>query len=405
MMSAEPGTLAEEARTHRGLAVLLAALATVSPFSIDTFFPSFPAIEAQFGLSVWQMQQTLTTYLVPFAIMALVLGPLSDALGRRPIVLVGLAIYAAASIGCAAAPSFGWLLAFRALQGMSAGVGMAIGRAIVRDLHDGPEAQRLMSTITMIFGIAPALAPVVGGWIHVAFGWRSVFGFMVLIGVTLMSVSYLHLPETHPQERRAPLHPGNLARTARRIASHREFILLALAAGITICAMMTYIGAAPAIVLGFWHLKETEFAWLFAPIIAGFMLGAWFSGRLAGRIPGRRQITTGFAVSLSSSATLLVLHAALQRPPIVVQELLIGIDAIGVQLVMPILVLRMLDLFPTSRGSAASVQSSVMLLTGATCIGLAAPALSGSLWLLAAGSLACTLIACGLWNRSLRAQH
>jgi DHA1 family bicyclomycin/chloramphenicol resistance-like MFS transporter len=398
-------TLAEETRTHHGLAALLAALATVSPFSIDTFFPSFPAIEAQFALSTWQMQQTLTAYLVPFAIMALVLGPLSDALGRRPIVLAGLAIYAAASIGCAVSASFAWLLAFRAVQGMSAGVGMAIGRAIVRDLHEGPEAQRLMSTITMIFGIAPAIAPVVGGWIHVAFGWRSVFGFMVIIGVTLMIVSYAHLPETHPEELRAPLHPGNLARIAWRIASHHEFILLAVAAGTTICAMMTYLGAAPAIVLGFWHLRETQFAWLFAPIIAGFILGAWLSGRLAGRIPGRRQIAAGFTVSLGSLATLLVLHAIVHPLPIVVQEVLIGMDAVGVQLVMPILVLRMLDLFPMSRGSAASVQSCVMLLTGAGCIGLAVPALARSLWLLAAGSLACTLIACGLWNATLRVKR
>jgi DHA1 family bicyclomycin/chloramphenicol resistance-like MFS transporter len=192
--------------------------------------------------------------------MALILGPLSDALGRRPIVLVGLAIYTAASIGCAVSPSSAWLLTFRAVQGMSAGVGMAIGRAIVRDLHEGPEAQRLMSTITMMFGIAPAIAPVVGGWIHVAFGWRSVFGFMVLIGMTLMIVSYVHLPETHPEERRALLHPGKLARSAWRIASHHEFIFLALAAGLTICAMMTYLGAAPAIVLGLWHLTETQFA-------------------------------------------------------------------------------------------------------------------------------------------------
>jgi MFS transporter, DHA1 family, multidrug resistance protein len=387
-------SLTEDARTHRGLAVLLAALATVSPFSVDTFFPSFPAIEAQFGLSVWQMQQTLTAYLVPFAIMSLVLGPLSDALGRRPIVLAGLAVYTAA-------PSFAWLLSFRAVQGMSAGVGMAIGRAIVRDLHEGPEAQRLMSTITMIFGIAPAIAPVVGGWIHVAFGWRSVFGFMMLIGVTLMIVSYLRLPETHPEERRAPLQPGNLARTAWRIAAHREFILLAIAGGFTFCAMMTYLGAAPAIVLGLWHLTETQFAWLFVPIIAGFILGAWLSGRLAGRISGRRQVAAGFAVSLASSLLVLVLHANIHPLPIIVQEVFIGIDALGVQLVMPILVLGMLDLFPMSRGSAASVQSCVMLLTGAGCIGLAVPALAGSLPLLAAGSLSCTLIGCALWCATL----
>ena len=403
-MSEVEGTLAEEARTHRGLAVLLAALATVSPFSIDTFFPSFPAIEAQFALSTWQMQQTLTAYLVPFAIMSLVLGPLSDALGRRPIVLVGLAIYTVASVGCALSASFAWLMAFRAVQGMSAGVGMAIGRAVVRDLHEGPEAQRLMSTITMIFGIAPAIAPVIGGWIHVAFGWRSVFGFMVLIGVTLTIVSYARLPETHPQERRAPLHAGDLARTAWRIASHHEFIVLALAAGLTICAMMTYLGAAPAIVLGLWHLTETQFAWLFVPIIAGFVAGAWLSGRLAGRISGRRQVAAGFALSLGSGALVLALHAVVQPLPVIVQEVLIGIDAVGVQLVMPILVLRMLDLFPKSRGSAASVQSCVMLLTGAGCIGLAVPALSGSLSLLAAGSSACTLVACGLWSATLRAQ-
>src|ERR1700688_2218495 len=100
-MSEVRTTFVEEARTHRGLAVLLAALATVSPFSIDTFFPSFPAIAAQFALTAWQMQQTLTAYLVPFAIMALLLGPLSDALGRRPIVLVGLAVYSAGLIACA----------------------------------------------------------------------------------------------------------------------------------------------------------------------------------------------------------------------------------------------------------------------------------------------------------------
>jgi DHA1 family bicyclomycin/chloramphenicol resistance-like MFS transporter len=396
-MSEAHQTLAAEARTHRGLAALLAALATVSPFSIDTFFPSFPAIESQFGLTAWQMQQTLSTYLVPFAIMSLVLGPLSDALGRRPVVLVGLIVYSAASVGCALAPGFAWLLAFRAVQGMSAGVGLAIGRAIVRDVHEGPAAQRLMSAVTMIFGIAPAIAPVIGGWIHVLLGWRSVFGFMVCIGAALIVVSYLHLPETHPEERRSPLHPGTLARTAWRIASDHEFLVLALAAGVTICTMMTYLAAAPVIVLSLWHLRETQFAWLFVPIIAGFMLGAWLSGRLAGRIAGARQIGLGYAISIGSGALVLVLHLTVQPLPIVVQEVLIGIDAIGVQLIMPVLVLRMLDLFPASRGSAASVQSCTMLLIAALQIGIIVPMLAGALWHFAAGSLACTLLGCALW--------
>jgi DHA1 family bicyclomycin/chloramphenicol resistance-like MFS transporter len=257
----------------------------------------------------------------------------------------------------------------------------------------------------MIFGIAPAIAPVIGGWIHVAFGWRAVFIFLVCIGVALIIASYLRLPETHPEERRSALHPGNLALTAWRIASHREFILLALSTGATLCAMMTYLGAAPAIVLGFWHLKETQFAWLFVPIIAGFMLGAWLSGRLAGRIAGRRQVGVGFTVSLASSAVVLCLHASVRPLPIVVQEVLIGIDAVGVQLVLPILALRMLDLFPASRGSAASVQSCVMLLTGSVCIGVAVPALAGSLLYLAAGSFGATLVAFGLWKATQHAKR
>ncbi|HEV7714088.1 MAG TPA: MFS transporter, partial [Steroidobacteraceae bacterium] len=141
--------------SHWGIAALLAALAMVSPFSIDTFYPSFPAMAHEFSLSAWQIQQTITVYMLPFALMTLIQGPLSDALGRRPVVLVGLLVYSAASICCVFAPSFAFLLAFRAVQGMSAGVGMAVGRAIIRDLHEGPQAQKLMSTITMIFSVAP----------------------------------------------------------------------------------------------------------------------------------------------------------------------------------------------------------------------------------------------------------
>src|SRR5262245_25336887 len=178
------------------MAALLAALAMVSPFSLDTFYPSFPAIAHEFSLTTWQIQQTITVYMVPFALMTLVQGPLSDALGRRPVVLAGLSIYSVASVACVLAPTFALLLAFRALQGMSAGVGMAVGRAIIRDLHEGPQAQKLMSTITMIFSVAPAIAPVLGGYIHVWLGWRYVFGFMVLTGIALATMSYLLLPET-----------------------------------------------------------------------------------------------------------------------------------------------------------------------------------------------------------------
>jgi DHA1 family bicyclomycin/chloramphenicol resistance-like MFS transporter len=388
--------------SHWGIAALLAALAMVSPFSIDTFYPSFPAIAHEFSLSAWQIQQSITVYMLPFALMTLIQGPLSDALGRRPVVLVGLLIYSVASIACVFAPSFAFLLAFRAVQGMSAGVGMAVGRAIIRDLHEGPQAQKLMATISMIFGIAPAIAPVLGGWIHVWFGWRFVFGFMSIAGVALVLLSYLLLPETHPEERRAQLNVAGLARTVGRIMSNREFMLYALALGTTFSSMIAFIGAAPAIVMGHWHLSETQFAYLFVPLIIGIMGGAFLSGRLAGRIDNTRQIAIGYTLTLVGGALAVLLQAFVDSPPLFPQQALITVVAVGVQLMMPIYALRMLDLFPDVRGAAASVQSCVMLGVGAIFIGAIVPQISYSMVALSSGSLVAAFIGFVIWRLAWR---
>jgi MFS transporter, DHA1 family, multidrug resistance protein len=384
--------------SHWGMAALLAALAMVSPFSLDTFYPSFPAMSEEFSLTAWQIQQTITVYMLPFALMTLIQGPLSDALGRRPVVLVGLFIYSLASIACVFAPSFAFLLAFRALQGMSAGVGMAVGRAIIRDLHEGPQAQKLMATISMIFSIAPAIAPVLGGWIHVWFGWRFVFGFMVITGVSLCVLSYILLPETHPFERRAKLDVAGLGRTLLKIASNRTFMMYALALGTTFSSMITFIGAAPAIVLGHWHLAETQFAYVFAPLIIGIVGGAFLSGRLAGRVTGTKQIKIGYTLTLAGGVLSVMLQALWDSPPILAQQALITAMALGVQLMMPIYALRMLDMFPEVRGSAASVQSCVMLGVGALFLGGIVPAISHSMVLLALGALIAAVIGFLIWR-------
>ena len=148
-------------RTPR-LTVLIAAVSTLGPFTIDAFFPSLRAIGEELHATPLQAQQLLTAFMLPFAVMSLVHGSLSDALGRRRVILVALAIYFLASLGCTFAPGLGWLLLFRAMQGMVAGAGSVIGRAIVRDCYHGVQAQRVMSTFTMVFALGPALAPVVG---------------------------------------------------------------------------------------------------------------------------------------------------------------------------------------------------------------------------------------------------
>lgn len=384
------------------LAALIAGLAMVSPFSIDTFFPSFRAISAEFHLTDWQIQQTITVYMLPYAVMALVHGPISDAIGRRPVVIVGIFLYALSSAVCAFAPSFTVLLVCRAVQGMTAGAGLVVGRAVIRDLHEGPQAQRLMATITMIFGIAPAIAPVIGGWIHVALGWRSVFGFMVLLGLALMLASWVRLPETHPHSRRVPFDLRRLAATSWRILSDRHFQLLALASGINFATMLVLVGAAPAIVLDHWHLKETQFAYLFVPLIIGFTLGAGASGRLAGRVAPARQVEAGFAFLLAGTGLLLALHVSMPRPPLLLQHFAIVLLATGVQLVFPVLTLRILDLFPHHRGSVSSAQSFVSLVFSSLVMGMVVPMLSHSFALLAAGAFTLALLAFGCWRLAAR---
>jgi DHA1 family bicyclomycin/chloramphenicol resistance-like MFS transporter len=385
------------------LAALLAALSMISPFSIDTFFPSFHAIAAAFSLSTWAVQQTLTIYMLPLSIMSLVQGPLSDAVGRRPVILAGLCVYTLASVGCALAPNFPTLLLFRALQGISAGVGMIVGRAVIRDLFEGPQAQRLLSLVTMLFAFAPAVAPVIGGWIHVTLGWHGVFGFMSVFGAALAIATYTYLPETHPQDKRAHLHAGGLARTAWSIVQHREFLLLAMAMGANFAALMSFVGAAPAVILDHWHLTETQFAYLFIPVIGGLISAAFLSGRMAGRFTYAQQSHLGFMLALAGSAFMTLLCAVVEAPPILIQQLIIAFIAFGVQLAGPTLSLRMLDLFPRSRGSAASVQSCVSIAISALVFGLISPLLSGSMLTLAEGSFCAALIAFGLWRLALHA--
>jgi MFS transporter, DHA1 family, multidrug resistance protein len=403
--SAEPESPPAEQRSrnrHGRLALLLAALAMAGPFSIDTFFPSFHAIAADFSISAWAVQQTLTVYMLPLSFMSLVQGPLSDAVGRRRVILVGLAIYTAASIGCTLAPTFGTLLLFRALQGASVGVGVIVGRAVIRDLYEGPQAQKLLSLVTVIFGFAPAVAPVIGGWIHVVLGWRGVFGFMASFGAALAVASYFLLPETHPPQARPRLHAPELARTALRVASHGEFLLLAVALGANFATIMCFIGAAPAVVTDHWHLSETQFANLFFPVISGFVIGAWVSGRMAGRVSWTRQCQIGFVFSLGGTALTAALHALVTEPPLLPQQLLLTVVAVGVQMISPVVSLRMLDLFPRARGSAASVQSSISIVISAIVFGALAPLAGGSLLTLSEASLCAALLGFALWRA---AQH
>src|SRR5690349_1225937 len=197
---------------QRLLTVILACLGMVGALAIDTYLPSIPAIGRAFEVGPVAVQQTLSVFLFTFAFMMLFHGTLSDSFGRRPVILIALVIYTLGSVGAALAPSFGWLLAFRAMQGLAAGAGSVIGQAIVQDRFSGAQAQKMMSHIMMVFGLAPAIAPVLGGWLHVHFGWRATFWFLALFGALMLLVCWRLLPESLPREKRHAFHGLAIAR-------------------------------------------------------------------------------------------------------------------------------------------------------------------------------------------------
>ena len=215
----------------RSLALLLACLGMLGPFAIDTYLPAFSGIAASLNATPLQMQQTLSAYLLGFAAMNLFHGALSDSVGRRPVVLAGVALFTAASLGCALSESIGALVAFRALQGLSAGAGMVVSRALIRDLYAPADAQRMMSQVSLFFGVAPAVAPLFGGLLFAWLGWHAIFWMLALLGAALWGATARWLPETLPPAQRQPLKVGNLLRGYVQLLRNPRFMALVFASG------------------------------------------------------------------------------------------------------------------------------------------------------------------------------
>lgn len=388
------------------LAALLASLSMLAPFAIDAYLPAFPAIAREFAVSPIAVQQTLSSYLFAYAFMMLWHGALSDALGRRPNVLGSLVVYAVATLGCAIAGNIETLWLFRALQGLSAGAGLVVARAIIRDRFQGPEAQRLMAQMTVVFGIAPAVAPVLGGVLLNTLGWRAIFGMLLVMVVGVFAWAAKSLPETLPPAARQPLHPRALWRNYRAVLSRSEFLLLALIPALNFSGFFLYIAGAPAFLLDLLGVTTWGFAWLFIPMIGGVMTGALLSGRLAGRWSPKRTIRLGYVLMFAGVAVNL-LTCWFVRPGVVWNVLPIFIYCTGTSLVMPSATLLLLDLFPSMRGMASSLQGFVHFTLAAVTSGTIAPFLVHSLRMLALGMLGFALASFALWlvyHRGARVQ-
>jgi MFS transporter, DHA1 family, multidrug resistance protein len=368
------------------LAILLALLGMLGPFSIDTYLPAFSGIAQAIGATPVEMQQTLSAYLFGFAFMNLFHGALSDSFGRRPVVLWGIGIFTLASAGCALSQTVGQLVFFRALQGLSTGAGIVVSRAIIRDMFPPDQAQRVMSQVTIYFGVAPAIAPIIGGWLFVQLGWHSIFWFLTGIGIFLWSANFRYLPETLHATQRQPFNARNLMQGYWELCSNPRFLLLVLASGIPFNGMFLYVMCVPAFLGESLGLAPTQFFWFFILTIAGIMGGAWVSGRLAGHVTPRRQIRYGFTIMLVVSLVnvaanfIFVANAWWALWPI-------SIFSFGWALMVPVVTLLVLDMFPLRRGMASSLQAVIASTANGVVAGAVAPLVMHSTRALAVTSL------------------
>lgn len=369
------------------IAALLAGLAALAPFSIDTYLPAFAAIEHALGATRVELQQSLTAYLAPYAFMMLWHGTLSDAWGRRSIILASLLVFVLASIACGFSTRIEQLWLFRAVQGLSAGAGMVVGRAIIRDLMHGPDAQRLMAQVGMIFALAPAVAPIIGGWVFGLLGWPAVFGFLALFGALMLLASWRWLPETLAPESRQTLQPLALLHAYGRVFRRPAFLLLSGTLALNFNGFFLYVVSAPVLLLEHLGVSPQGFGWLFIPAVSGVMLGSYLSGRMAGRTGTRRTVNMGF--SLMSAGALANLAVNLMLPPGLPHTVLpLAVYTTGMSLSMPALTLLVLDLFPQQRGLVSSCQGFVQISLNVASAAVLAPLLWGSPLGLATGMAA-----------------
>lgn len=382
---------------RRSLPWLLAALSMIGPFSIDAVFPAFPLVGARFDVDAAALQQLISVYLITYAAMSLFHGAISDAIGRKPVIVAGMLVYALASVGAAMSTSFAMLLACRGLQGMCAGAGLVVGRAVIRDSLEGPAAQRLMSQVMMIFGVAPVIAPMIGALLLPLGGWHGIFwllaGFTVLLALALQ----LFLDETHPPARRIRFAPRPLLAGYLSFGRDRRFWPLLVASSVNFAGLFLYIASAPRIVRELLQLSAQGFPWLFLPVVVGLIGGAWLSGRMAERRSAKFTVSLGYTVMLLACAAHLVLALVFPAPRLPWSMLPLILHGIGVQLAFPTLTLLLLDRFPHHRGGISSVQAFASLLLCSFVAGVMSPLLSVSMLHLALGASTLTLVGVLAW--------
>ncbi|HAW45155.1 MAG TPA: MFS transporter [Sutterella sp.] len=383
-----------------GDALILALASSVGPFSVNAYLPGLELMSRDFSTDLALMGQTLTAYLLGFALCSLFIGAISDALGRRRVLLGGMLGFAAASIAAMLTPSFGLLCAMRFIQGLTAGVGQVVTQAVVRDRFTGLSATKLNGMIAMIFSASPALAPVIGGIIVVHFGWQAVFVFLASYALVTFAAIWRFLPESLPLERRQKLRPGPLFIGYANALRNPAFMSGALANSFSFSGTLLYTAASADFILRILKMAPDDFGYLSFPMVFSSIVGASACAAVVARIGGKKAITgvLGLMVATSLISSLVNYEMPLAYPFILIGPLLFSL---GTHFCMPEMITMNLDYFPKTRGLSASVNQCLQSLGFAMTTAFIAPLVMGAMWRYSLASAVVGLAALIAWRVAL----
>lgn len=382
------------------IAITLGLLSAIGPFAIDMYLPSLPSIGHSLAASPGAVQMSLTVFFAALAVGQLLCGSLADVYGRKPPLYCGLALFAIGSLGCALAPSIGVLIAFRFLQGLGSCAGMVVPRAVVRDLHTGVEATRLMSLLMLVFSISPLLAPLTGSFVVQLGGWRAVFWVVLtasLIGVGILTT----LKETRPPAARAGSTLAASFVSYRELLKDRSFIALTLLGTFGMGSFFIYLSCSPFIFIEHYHLSPRAYSLLFSLNAASFFATAQLTGWVAARI-GMKPLVRRAAVTFAAAMlTMLVLFASgIDHLQLLVGLLFIGYACLG--MMMPTTAVLALEEHGRVAGAASALMGTVQFAAGALLMALMSSFASSTPLPMIAGITGCAVISLAIAHMALR---
>ena len=382
-------------------ALVLGLLSAIGPFAIDMYLPALPSIGQSLGASVGAVQASLTAFFIALGVGQMVYGPVSDALGRKLPLYFGLALFALASVGCALAPDIHTLIALRFVQGLGASAGMVVPRAVVRDLHTGVDAARLMSLLMLVFSVCPILAPLAGSFLIELAGWRSVFWAVTLAAILGLGLLATSLPET----RLVAVRAGSSTRSALAayglLLRDRRYLGLVLTGAFGMASFFVYLANSPFVMIDHYGLTPRQYSLAFAVNAASFIGVAQFTGRLGARfglVAVVKAAVMGYAVVM---LLLLAMNlAGLDRLDLLIAMMLAGFGFLG--LVVPVTAVLALDAHGSIAGTASALMGTLQFVTGALVMAGVGLFVDGTARPMVAGIAACATVALVLARVTLR---